>query len=75
MHIYIVAAMRFKQEIGSVQSGPKYAVFLIVRTRVCVCECACVRLCMTVMNAVMRRYCNARTSLVEVFRFFTTIES
>ena len=31
---------------------------------------------MTAMNAVVRRYCNARTSLVEVFRFLTTtIES
>ena len=31
---------------------------------------------MTVTNAVVRRSCNARTSLVEVFRFFTTtIES
>ena len=31
---------------------------------------------MTAMNAVVRRYCNARTSLVEVFHFFTTsIES
>ena len=27
---------------------------------------------MTAMNAVVRRYCNARTSLVEIFRFFTT---
>ena len=31
---------------------------------------------MTAMNAVVRCYCNARTSLAEVFRFFTTtIES
>ena len=76
MHIHTGSAMGFKQEIGSVQSGPKCVVLLIVQTRVCVSACACVRLCMTAMNAVVRRFCNARTSLVEVFRFFTTtIES
>ena len=51
----------------------------------CICDranpcasfvCVCVRPCMTAMNAVVRRCCNARTSFVEVFRFFArTIEN
>lgn len=38
--------------------------------------CVCFRLCMITKNALVRRYCSTRTSLVEVFRFFAaTIES